>query len=267
MAMLFVDESGHFADSKYLSLAGYISTDAGWSALSADWSILLEKYSLPGIHMKQIMSSKGNSPAASWDMPKKLEMLAEFILVIRKYVQAGFGVGMDAGHYRSVVESIKRTAKEQGVSLRPFKPKAFCVARLLSRIMSYCDDLKILDPSIIIDPVSLIFDDDRAYAMECYSCVRDVKDADSEVRKRIVSIGFADDEWFYPLQAADILAYATCNELKKRPDDRWKDGNIFTELLRTRDPAYGILYKSEFWDEEPTRDETLRALIWSMLNR
>ena len=57
--MVFLDESGHFNSTDYICMAGFIATDEGWNALCAGWRILLrEKYKLPAIHMREIMSER-----------------------------------------------------------------------------------------------------------------------------------------------------------------------------------------------------------------
>src|SRR5258708_1721290 len=103
--MVFLDESGHFSSSDYVCMAGYMATDQGWSALCDGWRVLLrEKYRIPALHMREIMSKAGKSPAATWDIDRKLEMLRDFILLIRRHTEVGFGCALDARHYREVVK-------------------------------------------------------------------------------------------------------------------------------------------------------------------
>src|SRR5436309_930461 len=105
--MVFLDESGHFADSDYLCMAGYMASDEGWNALCSGWRYLLrEKHKIPVLHMREIMSPSGKSPAALWPIDRKLDMLREFIQLIQKHTEAGFGCALDAKHYREVVKTI-----------------------------------------------------------------------------------------------------------------------------------------------------------------
>jgi hypothetical protein len=74
--MVFLDESGHFNSTDYMCMAGFISTDQGWSDLCAGWRLLLrQKYKIPVIHMREIVSEKGKSPAAAWDLDRKVDSL------------------------------------------------------------------------------------------------------------------------------------------------------------------------------------------------
>src|SRR5579864_2086552 len=121
MGMLFADESGHWSDQDFIALAGVASSNAGWDALCAEWKILLDKHGIPAIHMKEIMPEDGKSPAASWDMPKKLAMISEFIGVIKKHVLYGFGVGLDAKFYRAQIPIVEKAAKELNVKTKAFQ--------------------------------------------------------------------------------------------------------------------------------------------------
>jgi len=96
MAMIFLDESGHFSESDFVCLAGYVASDSNWDGLCKEWKELLGKHGIPAVHMREIMSPKGKSPAASWKDEDKVRMIREFIFVIRKYIHTGFGVGLEA---------------------------------------------------------------------------------------------------------------------------------------------------------------------------
>lgn len=260
MAMIYMDESGHFADQDYFCLAGYVASDAGWDALCEEWRILLQdKYKIPGIHMKEIMSENGNSPASKWPMEEKLKMLADFILVIRKHIHTGFGVSIKAKHYREITKAVHTELVKLGVRKpKKFKAQVFCVARIIRQILTYFRETLKSD-----EKLSLIFDDSEHYSMSCYGFVCELKRRNTQAREMISSISFADDTVFYPLQCADILAYATCNELKKGTL-QWLDTNIFTALFKAEDPAYGLPYLGEPWDERDD-GELVKAIIQEMM--
>ena len=104
-----------------------MATSEGWEQLCVEWRYLLrEKYKIPAIHMREIMSPKGTSPAAQWEIERKVDMLRDFILPIRKYTEIGFGCAIDAKHYRQVIDNIVAAARESGLKTRPFKAQVFC---------------------------------------------------------------------------------------------------------------------------------------------
>jgi hypothetical protein len=260
MAMIFMDESGHFADQDYFCLAGYLASDAGWDALCQEWKILLDKHGIPGIHMREIMSEGGKSPAAKWKMQDKLNMLSEFILVIRKHIHTGFGVSIKAKHYREIIKTVHAELIKTGIKKpKQFKAQVFCVARIVRQVLTYFTETLKSD-----EKLCLIFDDSEHYSMSCYGFVSELKRRNAKAKEMISSITFADDSVFYPLQCADILAYATCNELKKGTP-QWLDTNIFTALFKSEDPAYGLPYLGEGWDER-NDEELAKAIILEMMS-
>jgi hypothetical protein len=102
-------------------MAGYMATDEGWNGLCSGWRYLShEKYKIPALHMREIISPSGKSPAAAWDIERKLDMLREFILLIRKHTQVGFGCALDAKHYREVVTMIRTAVATEGLKTKPF---------------------------------------------------------------------------------------------------------------------------------------------------
>jgi hypothetical protein len=266
MAMLFADESGDWNDQDFIALAGLTSSEAGWEALCQEWPILLQKHEIPVVHMKEIMPERGKSPAASWKMDKKLAMIEEFIGVIKKYMQYGFGIALDAKYYREQVSIVEKAAKEMGIKTKPFQPQIFCVARLLRRFIDHLKESRIYAQRADgRNPFSLIFDENEAYAMKCYSFICKLRHRDSFIKESIASVSFANDYFFYPLQAADILAYATQNELRKG-DKAWDESNVYTRFFDEVDPAYGNRYYSEAWGEQDSEALT-KAMVAEMVTQ
>lgn len=72
-----------------------------------------------------------------------------------------------------------------------------------------------------------------------------------------------DDEFYYPLQAADIFAYGTLQELRKG-DKGWSEDSIYTDFLKSNDPAYGQQYYGELWTEAD-ENQLMPAIIAEMV--
>lgn len=227
----FFDESGKFHDNDFVCIAGYIAEDAYWDTFCKEWQSLLKKHGLQAIHMTDLMALQGQFKCLGWSEQKKLLVVKDFIDAIRNNILVGFAVGLDAKYYRSMM---KETQKK-------FKPHVFCFARVIKLLMNRHSAWG------WTEPISSIFDDCRQYSMKCYSALCDIKEKHAGVSKLIASITFADDEVFYPLQAADMLAYATRHE-QKLGDGAWSEASIFYDLLREKETNYGILYESEYWD-------------------
>jgi hypothetical protein len=57
------------------------------------------------------------------------------------------------------------------------------------------------------DNVMLICDDSEEYSSECLRAYRRLKQLEPLISKRVPCITFADDQYYAPLQAADMYAY------------------------------------------------------------
>jgi hypothetical protein len=150
-----------------MCLAGFMSDDDGWTSLCQEWRFLLrEKWKLPSIHMREIMSPKGTSPAASWGINEKVAMLRDFIHVVRGHTTVGFGCALDCKHYREVVKDVQNAAMSEGLRTKPFKAETFCMARIVRRIMDYLEESKIPEDQ---RKISLMLDDDEHYSKMFYA--------------------------------------------------------------------------------------------------
>jgi hypothetical protein len=234
MLHAYFDESGKFQDSNFICLTGYIASDGQWEAFCKEWVGLLQKHDIPYIHMKNFIALQGEYKKKGWSHADRDKILEEFINVIRRNVLAGFGIGLDAQYYRSLdQESKKRLGRDPGL---------FCFERLIRRIVD-----KLIksghEPSI-----SMVFDDDQHYAMNCYARWCKLKKRNPGLGNRISTMCFADDKVFQPLQGADILAHETNKYLRVQLEGR-KVRSHFLNLLKSHEPPYGIEYVSELWDK------------------
>lgn len=68
-------------------------------------------------------------------------------------------------------------------------------------------------------PISLNFDYTEDFSLKCMTSLVHLRQQGQEVKDLISSIGFADDSVYYPLQAADMLAYGTNRHLREVAPD------------------------------------------------
>lgn len=235
MVIGFFDESTH---TDYVCMSGYIADDGYWEALTQEWNRLLRvKYDIPFLHLTDFISSRGIYDELGWKEPAKnslIEMaLDDFINVIRRHTIVGIGVAIHAPTYRRILKDVKK--KE--------KPEVFCFERVLRLSIDWLNSID------MTDPVVMVFDDSRDYSMKAYANLCEIKDRHPDLRRRIAGIMLGNDEYFPPLQAADLLAYAT-TRLLNLGDNAWNEHPQFKSLLLDESPAYGKTYKSEKWTPE-----------------
>src|SRR5712691_3625776 len=65
----YFDESGTHADSPAVSVAGYLASDASWSAFADDWREALAIYKIPAFHMTDFVGGRGAFTA--WPKAKR----------------------------------------------------------------------------------------------------------------------------------------------------------------------------------------------------
>jgi|ERR1017187_596881 hypothetical protein len=244
MVMGYFDDSG-MMNQTLICMAGYLADDQNWTAMTNDWNVLLGKYGIPFLHLTDFLAAQGIYSELGWkkDEPRIREALDLFIFAIRKHTIAGVGVTLDANAYRSITKGVRK--KE--------KPQVFCFERILWQVTKRLDMWK------WSEPVCLIFDDSRDYAMQCYSNMWEIRTRHPELRKRIAGIAFGNDEYFAPLQAADLLSYATALQ-HRYGNGIWSEGSLFRNLLLDENPAYGKLYDGEHWDKESLDGQKARII-------
>lgn len=234
MIMGYFDESAD-SHAEFVCMSGYIAEDGDWEALTDDWNKLCRKHRIPYFHTTDFIGSNGVYEELGWKNSELNDLipqvLDEFISVIRKHKITGIGVGLAGRHFREITRTV---AKRE-------KPEVFCFERVLRLVVER------LDKWGWHEPVCMIFDDSEAYSMKAYANLCEIKDRNPDLRKRVAGIAFGDDEFFAPLQAADLLAYAT-TRMNSSGDGAWLYHPQFKNLLKDENPAYGKLYDSENWD-------------------
>src|SRR5205823_1572612 len=140
-------------------------------------------------------------------------------------------VGVDAHAYR---ETFKDRHKKPS-------PEEFCFIRLMRLVME--ETAKWTDPF----PLNLVFDDSE-HSMRFYKIYQSRKSKDDTFKDGVSGITFADDILVSALQAADLFACVSAKESAK-PAGTWLEEGPFADILNAVDPAFGKLYRAEYWDK------------------
>jgi len=110
--------------------------------------------------------------------------------------------------------------------------------------------------------IMLTFDEDEEYSIRCYKLISRLRKDKPEVKSLIVSISFAADDYFPPLQAADVLANLTNKYWRDRMNEESPEPSDLLRRLLT-EPKKGIgvaMWRgTEFWNANKI-DENLQAL-------
>jgi hypothetical protein len=231
----YFDDSGKESDHthRFVVLAGYMAAEGlPWNRFYQAWRHLLLRHGLPHIHMKDIL---GIAQAKGWDIPKLNEVLREFIAAIKDAQLIGFGVAVDANEWRALSkERRKRFGDAQ----------EFCCSRILRRIVDRLNEAGFPE-----EQISITFDRDWEFARRRLTLIEEISKRAPQIRRNLAQLSFADSEHFYPLQAADLLAWETRRELAHRIEG--ERGTARWAELMTALPYGELDYAAgEYWNKE-----------------
>jgi len=238
MLHAFFDDSGKFTDSDFVCLAGYIATDENWQGFSDEWGPLLLRHKIPYVHMKEMIALRGPYESLGWDAAHRDAVLLEFIDVIRRHVIGGFGIGVDAKYLRSMSKDARTVIGD---------PAMLCFQRILRRVVEKLDEVG------YESSIAAVFDDCEEYSVRCYRMWSALRRVAPSLSKKVPSITFADDIVFWPLQAADVLAWETNKNLRQQAG-KHKTRKQIERLMQSTEPEYGLDYQSELYDSETLDD-------------
>jgi hypothetical protein len=206
MAILhcYFDESGKHKDHPVVTFSGVCITQSKLQQFDDAWNALLRQYGMPWLHMKEVSQlsrkicdkmpyrqSEGDRNAA----------LVPFADCINRHFEYGLIQAMDVEGFNSLS---KNARFKLGNTTDPYY---IAFVRGLLELVNYVQG---------DDKLSIICDDDKATAWDCYRHYRGICRVHAEVRDKTVSLTFADDKYFPALQAADMLAFLSRLEAKMR---------------------------------------------------
>jgi hypothetical protein len=218
--------------NRFVVMAGYLAVDEVWGRFQNLWGHLLVKHGLPDVHMKAVLKI---AKEKAWDIPKLSAILREFVLAIRAAPGLiGFGVAVDANEWRKQSPERKRLFGDA---------QEFCCSRIVRRVRD-----RLSSAGLAHEQMALIFDQDFDFARRRLTLFKHITERYADLRESLAILSFADARHYYPLQAADLLAWETRRHLVnvvdgKRDTARWDD-------LMAALPSGEFDYEGEYWDKK-----------------
>lgn len=239
MAILYAyfDESGKKGDHPVVTFTGVCVSQFKLANFDDAWNTLLRQYGLPYLHMakaSRLKENNGPKMPRNQTFDERTNALMPFADCINENLEMGLVQALDVKGFNSLSEAAK-------VGLgSPDDPYYIAFSNGLMEVVNYVHG---------DDRISLICDDDAETAWNCYTHYRGVKRAHEEIREKIVSLSFADDESFPALQAADMVAFLSRLEAKRR---FYREGYGYRRLfnhLTDEDSGKPMRWRSAFADE------------------
>jgi Protein of unknown function (DUF3800) len=227
----YFDDSGKESNptNGYVCMAGYLAESSYWELFNWQWRQRLLQYGISAIHMKNLISLKGEYQFLGWDANRRDDALKDFVRVIKETRGVGFGVGVEMSGWREIR------------SRHPELPdvQTFCFARTARMVI---DRLKVSAPREFLN---MHFDADPEFGPARIRLHSALWERDETVRPYLSALTFADVYTFLPLQAADLLAWETRKDLVQKSGghnstSRWEE--LFTALENVH-----LDYQSELW--------------------
>jgi hypothetical protein len=238
----FFDESGKQGDHPVVTFSGVCTMESKLPAFSDAWTMLLTQYGIKALHMAKagrLKEKVGGKMPRGQSPQERTDALKPFADCINEFLELGLIQAWDVKGFKALPQSAR---KKLGSVDDPYY---LAFARGAIEIIDYAQG---------DDRVAMICDDDRSTAWDCYRHYRGIKAADENVRKRIVSLGFANDEYFPALQAADMLAYLSRLEAKRQfYRDYYTFPSLFTYLTKERG-ANKMVWRMMFANEATIRN-------------
>ncbi len=240
---VFADDSDTFGKNGFLCLAGFIASDQGWDNLTNRWVSKLEEHNLDVIHTSDFLSGEGEYRDLGLCYEERLEILSEFMDIIRDEVSFAIACAINAREYKDVLKEAKKK----------MKPEEFCFHRILRMSFDYMIDSK--------SPESLTFwlDDSEKTSSRFLNIWTRIKKHWKANKSMLASIGFGDDRALPQLQAADIFANVLVRSNISGVDP-WHGQSHFNRLfIHPETKAVSRNIKAEFW--EPKDIDRLKEAI------
>ncbi len=189
------DESGKHKDHKVVALAAVCAEESALQTFNAEWRKLLRYFGIESLHLKTFMQvSRCISPRIpkARDLEERAELLKPFADCMNDFMEYGLLQSWDVAGFRSIPKEIRY---HLGGTENPY------LTAFAHGVM------RVVEHSSKDQQVNIICDHDQEIALDCLKHFNGLRQADMSLRMKLVSMTFADDQFFPSLQAADMAAY------------------------------------------------------------
>jgi len=187
---------------------------------------LLDELGFPYLHTSELASLNGvyakhRSKLKPSDIPAILQRFAQ---IIPKYVNYGYGVGVDTTHFRSMSQAFRNKVKD---------PHYVAFKMTMNMVMEEVSVARQMQPAFNWS-AGIICDQDAGTADHCLKWFTKFRTHDAKAREALNGICFCDSARIPPVQAADLLAYVLRMEVERRRIKNPPPPTMLSQILMTR---------------------------------
>ncbi|MGD9852381.1 MAG: DUF3800 domain-containing protein [Nitrospirales bacterium] len=192
MLKLFLDESGHLADSreKVFVVGGCLSSLDQWERLEGKCCLVLREYGIRQLHMKHFAHHRGEF--SGWSESKRRGLLEKVHVITRDHVDKFIAAVVPMSDYNALDKGQKKLAGHP--YLVAFKDCLLMAERTAQELFAPPEKIE----TIFSDHPKL-----NGAILKHYSACK----KNSVIRDRLGPITFDSPDNILPLQTADLVAY------------------------------------------------------------
>jgi len=192
----YFDASGVHDGSTTVVLAGWISSDTGWTAFEEEWREALDHYGLPMFHMREFAHSRG--AFERWSEPQRRIRFSHFAEIITKYTLSSIAVAVPVKEFEA--EFTLDARRHVG------GPYGFAASALFMQAARFVEES--LKPEGTPFQIAYVFESgDLGVGQLLKLFQANQMDEEQAAKFHLLSFRVEDKRKFVALQAADILAY------------------------------------------------------------
>jgi hypothetical protein len=200
----YMDPSGTHVGSPAISISGFLADESTWIAFDSAWWKVLRKPSWPSqlsrFHMVDCVHCDGEFFEGRWRFAERLALYGELVEVIRSS-----GIKPISA---SVVDCFSQLASEDLALLQQDNNKLGTPLDLVFHMITQQISRRVLERDLN-ETVGLLFDQDDSTREDYFARFIQQYKHSYYLSDAFSAFGFGDSRRVSPLQAADLLAYAT----------------------------------------------------------
>jgi hypothetical protein len=191
MLVASCDESGKLADASCVTFAGWLADAAHLNAMSQDWDTLLASHGISYIKMSEVLGFRGEFAGWKDRQEERDRLLLDLAHITQSNAICFVAVPISCEGFKDLPDVRKKQL------LNP----QYCGFETFVNIMS-------ANASKLDQQLQIWCDSTEEFAETCIGLYHKIRSRNQTVRDTCISITFGEDQYFPPIQVADI--YAAC---------------------------------------------------------